>query len=50
MQPPPAWFRALQIGSGIISLTLSIILLLVVGYSVLAENTHMLYKNNKAMF
>jgi hypothetical protein len=29
----------LQIGSGIIALTLSIILLLVVGYSVLAENT-----------
>jgi hypothetical protein len=29
----------LQIGSGIISLTLSLILLLVVGYSVLAENT-----------
>jgi len=38
-QPPPAWFRALQIGSGIISLTFSLILLLVVGYSVLAENT-----------
>src|SRR5919107_5978377 len=38
-QPPPAWFRALQIASGIISLTLSIILLLVVESSVLAENT-----------
>src|SRR5919112_3039767 len=38
-QPPPTWFRALQIGSGIISLTLSIILLLVVESSVLAENT-----------
>src|ERR671918_1405750 len=36
---PPVWFRALQIGSGIISLILSILLLIAVGYSVLAENT-----------
>ena len=36
---PPAWFRALQIGSGIISLILSILLLLAVEYSVLTVNT-----------
>jgi uncharacterized membrane protein HdeD (DUF308 family) len=36
---PPAWFRALQIGSGILSLVLSIILLITVGYSVLTVNT-----------
>ena len=35
---PPAWFRALQIGSGIISVTLSI-LLLVTQYPVLEINT-----------
>ena len=36
---PPAWFRALQIGSGIISLTLSILLLIAVEYSVLTVAT-----------
>ncbi len=36
---PPAWFRALQIGSGIISLILSILLLIAVEYSVLTVNT-----------
>src|SRR3712207_9106711 len=36
---PPAWFRALQIGSGIISLTLSILLLIAVEYSVLTVTT-----------
>ena len=36
---PPVWFRALQIGSGIIPLILSILLLIAVEYSVLAENT-----------
>ena len=36
---PPAWFRALQIASGIISLTLSILLLIAVEYSVLTVNT-----------
>ena len=36
---PPAWFRALQIGSGIISLILSILLLLAVEYSILTVNT-----------
>ena len=36
---PPAWFRALQIGSGIISLILSILLLIAVEYSVLTANT-----------
>jgi uncharacterized membrane protein HdeD (DUF308 family) len=35
---PPAWFRALQIGSGIISLILSV-LLIVTQYPVLAVNT-----------
>jgi uncharacterized membrane protein HdeD (DUF308 family) len=36
---PPAWFRALQIVSGIISLILSILLLIAVEYSVLTVNT-----------
>src|SRR5919112_5009392 len=36
---PPAWFRALQVGSGIISLILSILLLMAVEYSVLTTNT-----------
>ena len=36
---PPAWFRALQIGSGIISLILSILLLIAVEYYVLTVNT-----------
>ena len=36
---PPAWFRALQIGSGIISLILSILLLMAVEYSVLTAST-----------
>ena len=36
---PPTWFRALQIASGIISLTLSILLLIAVEYSVLTVNT-----------
>ena len=36
---PPAWFRALQIGSGIISLVLSILLLIAVEFSVLTINT-----------
>src|ERR671919_2798163 len=35
---PPAWFRALQIASGIISLILSILLLIAVEYSVLTVN------------